>query len=874
MLGGLFGALSRANLIDATERRIGSARRELLVAPGEALRDASMAAFEAGFGELAEAAPAASPSSPPRPDDVAPPAVRELARNDDHVASLPRFWDQAGVLYRDGETGHLTADPYLATGTMPPLSATFTDIARSRASLPAFDGSLCTGCALCWTRCPDSAIGVAAATPAALIDSGIRKTGAEAVRQVASKLAARIVATCKKDDEPPGSFGPMLESAFDWLQDKAPLPDERKQAIQEGIDGIVAAFGNLPVAVTQPFFADAEARQKDSGELLSIAVNPDACKACGLCIASCEPGALTSREQDAGILSDTRELWETWCTTPDTPGTSIEAAAGHPDVGSTASMLLSRYCQFAMAGGDPAEPGSGEKLAARLFLAAAEYHRQPIAQRFAAALNEAGDTLRSLVHDTLSGALPDADLDAIAEQLEATSSPRIDLTALAEGVTGDASDQSIDTRYLRRLIRLSNRIDAARHQLVHGPHGLGRARYGLTIAGGTAGWAGSFPSNPFQAPAVIEMNGAAPQLAAGLIEGHLDETTELVRLLRLARLEADKPDGLDWKREALKGLRWQDLDDEELELCPPMILLGSDDMLAARGLSQLVWLLNSRLPVKVLIVSSLDLGLVGAATTDTRAGVALLALAQRNAYVAQTSLADAEHFGACAAEALSHDGPALLQVYAPSPSRDGYTADELVTQAQLAVAGRVLPLFRYDPRGDGVFGSRIRLDGNPQPDSPLVTDEDNTFTLGDWALGQRRFASQFEPMAEGAPAPVPLHEWLLLDAKERKGKTPFVARGAADKEHRFVPSAAMLRVADESLRGWRTLQELAGVVTPFTRKLEAEIRAAVAEEHQAELDAQKQAAAAELEEVRQKTQAEIAGHLRARLLELATRRRK
>jgi pyruvate-ferredoxin/flavodoxin oxidoreductase len=182
-------------------------------------------------------------------------------------------------------------------------------------------------------------------------------------------------------------------------------------------------------------------------------------------------------------------------------------------------------------------------------------------------------------------------------------------------------------------------------------------------------------------------------------------------------------------------------------------------------------------------------------------------------------------------------------------------------------------LFRYDPRGEGVFGSRIRLDGNPQPDSSLATNEDGAVTLGDWALGQRRFASHFKPIAGDAPTPLPLHDWLLLDTKDRKGKTPFVARVDADEESRFVPSAAMLRAADDTLRGWRTLQELAGVVTPFTRKLEAEIRAAVAEEHQAELDAQKQAAAAELEEVRQKTQAEITGHLRRRLLELATRRR-
>ena len=874
LLGGLFGALSGANMIDAKARRISSARRELLVARDDEQRDRSMAAFEAGFDGIAEAESAAAPGTTGN-DHPAPPAVRELARNDDHVASLPRFWDQAGILYRDRETERLTADPYLATGTMPPLSATFTELTRSRADLPDFDGSLCTGCGLCWTRCPDSAIGVVAAAPAALIDAGIRKTGAEAVRQVASKLAARIIAQHKKDSEPPNTFGPMLDDAFAWLLEKAPLPDDRKQAIQQGIKLIITEFGALPVAVTKPFFADAEARQKDSAELLSIAINPDACKACGICIASCEPGALSAREQDPGGLDEARKLWETWCTTPDTPGTSVDRASEHPEIGSTAAMLLSRYCQFAMAGGDPAEPGSGEKLGARLFLAATEFNRQPVVQRFAATLIEAGDEVRALIHDTLSGALPDADLDAIAERLETATSPRIDLTELAEGVTGGASDHSIDTRYLRRLIDLWGRIDAARQRLVSGAHGLGRARYGLAIAGGrSAAWASSFPGNPFQAPAVVDMSGDAAQLAAGLVEGHLDETTELVRLLRLARLEIDRPDGLDWKRDALRALRWQDLDGEELELCPPMILLGSDDMLAARGLSQLVWLLNSRLPVKVVILSSLDLGLVGAQTTDSRAGVALLALAQRNAYVAQTSLADAAHFGQCASAALSHDGPALLQVYAPSPGRDGYPADALLEQGRLAVSARVLPLFSYDPRGEGVFGSRISLDGNPQHDALLAMDGDRTLTPADWALGQQRFASHFETLADGAPTPVPLHDWLLLDPKERGGRTPFVATGEGDAECRYAPSPAMLRAADDALRSWRTLQELAGVVTPFTRKLEAAIRAAVAEEHQAELDEQKQAAAAELQEIRHKTQTEISGRLRSRLLELATRRRK
>ena len=56
--------------------------------------------------------------------------------------------------------------------------------------------------------------------------------------------------------------------------------------------------------------------------------------------------------------------------------------------------------------------------------------------------------------------------------------------------------------------------------------------------------------------------------------------------------------------------------------------------------------------------------------------------------------------------------------------------------------------------------------------------------------------------------------------------------------------------------------------------LQLEAAHQVAAEHQAELEAQKQAAAVELTEVRQKTQAEIAATMRSRLLELASRKRK
>lgn len=886
LLGGLFGVLLEAGLVDQKARRVIAARRTQLDNVDAALRDGRIAAFQAGLEEVVETRDDdAASRNPVHVERETPATVRHLRRDDDHVASLPRFWDQVGVLWRDGQQEKLTADPYLASGTMPPLSATFRDFSDAREVLPSFDPELCTGCGRCWTHCPDSAIGVVAATPAALIDAGIKLSGADAVRQVASKLASRIVSSNKSGaDGTATTFGPMLNDAFAWLEDKMPLAEDRKQAITDGLAGITKQFGRLPVAITEPFFLQPEAQKKDSAELLSIVINPDACKACGICISNCEPAALRLDSQDAASLDDARQLWSSWSATPDTASETLERVAANPDVGTMAALLLSRYCQFAMAGGDGAEPGSGEKMAVRLLLAATEFQQQPLVQNFASVLLETGEAITSLLHETLSGTLEMDDLDAITARLKATSSRRIDAKTLsaAAGTSGD--DHSVDTRQLLRLIELSKDISAAHERLVHGKHGLGRARYGLAIAGGrTTAWAGAFPHNPFQAPVLIDMSGDAAQLAAGLIEGHLQETTELARLLRLARLEIEQPDGAEWQREEILGLHWQDLSDEEYALCPPLVLIGSEEMLAGSGLGQLTWLLNSRLPVKVLVLQSLDFGVASigmqesaqAPINNPRASLGLLALAQRDAYVAQTSVADPAHLGDSLLEALRYDGPALIQAYAPSPAQHGFPSEQSIQQAELAVSSRALPLFRYNPSVAGVFGSRISLAGNPQCAELLAVEDDGDrpLTPADWALGQQRFKHAFVPLAADAATPVPLHEWLQLTISERSRKTPCVTRGSDADEQRFTMAQALLDTVVTCLDTWRTLQELSGIVTPFTERVEEEIRAAVAAEHRAELDEQKSAAEAEIKALREKTEAEIASKIRSRLLALASRKR-
>ncbi|MDP7094397.1 MAG: 4Fe-4S binding protein [Gammaproteobacteria bacterium] len=889
LLGSLFASLHNTGLLEHKARRIFSARQQELNGFPSQQRSLLVDAFQSGFEQLrsidvSDLTVAESALCTGRDSEV-PAAVRQLAQTDDHYASLPRFWDQVGVIHRDGEMESLTPDPYLATGTMPPLSSTFSDNSDSRGMLPIFDPTLCTGCGNCWTQCPDSAIGAVSISPVSLIDTGISCTGAEAVRPVASQLAARVISQNKGADAPPSTAGEMLEQAFAWLGEKMTLSDERRQAIENGLEAIIGELGSLPVAVTQPFFRGPEAKQKDSAELLSLAVNPSACKACGICIRACEPGALRAAQQDAKQLAEARNLWKTWARTPDTSGATIESISADAEIGPLAAILLSRYCQFAVAGGDRAEAGSGEKIAVRLALALTEYQRQPAVQSFARKLEETGEEINALIKETLAGVLPVEDLETVTEALSRIVTPQVDLKTLAGEIETAAADHTIDTADLLRLTDLSKQLTDCHWRLLSGETGLGRARFGLAVApGSVADWAGTFPYNPFQVPVVLDMTGDAAQLAAGLLEGQLGETADAVRMLRQAQLELDKPTGgADWRREALTQITWKDLSDEELQLCPPLFLVGSDETLAGRGLAQVIWLLNSALPVKILVLDELDFGLSSkhaadapqARSNNPRADFGLLALAQREAYIAQTSIANPVHLSQSILGALQFDGPALINVHAPSPERHGFSMDGAMEQARLAVASRTMPLFRYDPTGEGVFGTRLDLEGNLQPQQVLISagDGEQQLTPVHWALTEKRFAGCFSVLADDDPAPVSFEEFFQLDAKNRSRKTPYITVGEEADEVRYRISTNLVAMAGKRIQIWRTLQELAGVVTPFTARVEEEIQARVADEHQAELGAQKQESEKQIQQLQQTVEMEIAAKIRGRLLELAVPKR-
>lgn len=879
LLGALFAAMLAGERLDIKPRRLRAARDEALSHLDESQRRSLLSAFEFGLEntqQLEHIDTQATTNASAAYDDTAPLAVRHLGANTARYDSLPRFWDQIGVLYKNADTGALTADPYLATGSIPPISAAFRDHSPARRALPQFQPQHCSACGKCWSTCPDSAIGATAMSPRALVETGITLASTTELRSIAGKLATAIATLSRKGEIATGSAGQLLAEAYTWLQDKSPVAEDRREAIESAIGRMQEALADLPLSITDPLFNVAEQRHKDSGELLALAINPASCKGCALCTDLCADGALTMQPSDDSSAEIARRQWQLWQQTPDTSSATIERLVRDAAMDPMAALMLSRHCAFALSGGDAAEAGSGEKIAVRQVLAATEYQQQPLLHRFIQELGTAQAALSGKIRESLAEALPGEDLDQLAANLQKIHTREVNLSAFVQAGEQVSEGSGVDAVKLRKLIALTRGIAELHWRISRGEHGLGRARYGLTFAPGTAAaWAGAFPCNPFHAPVTLDMTGTAPQLAAGLLHGQLNEALEAIRLLRQARTELDPKSPSD----VSTSISWQDLSDEERGLIPPLILIGNDQSLGGEGFAQVAWLLNSGLPIKILVLAELDFGLgnrnvqstVLNAQKDARGELALMALAQRNAYVAQSSFAAPEHLRESVRGMLRFAGPALLRLHAPSPERHGFPASETLAQAHLAVESRTLPLFRYDPQAEGVFGSRLNLDGNPAPREPWACDEAaNPVTPVNWALREKRFAPRLRPLQKDAPAPTALQDWLALDATKRQGKTPFIIHhDELGNEHRRAVDTELAKLVARQHHAWRTLQEIAGLVTPFTARVEAEAEEKLAAAHQAELDALRSEYEEKLRALEESMHSEMHQQITHRLMELA-----
>ncbi|MBQ73999.1 MAG: hypothetical protein CMQ20_03110 [Gammaproteobacteria bacterium] len=868
MIGAIFCAIINASVLPLKDRKVLSSRENALRFEPTIDRESRLQSFKNGLESIEEVDLSQVPvtSGDSLGDKSAPVILQRLAARDDQFDSLPRFWNQTGILYREKQVDRIVSDPYLASGTIAPLSATFRDFAGKRTTIPQVDADKCTGCGRCWETCPDSSIAPLVISPSDLIDHGIREAGADSLRQLANQLNSRILSQARKQ-ELAGDVGSILRETYDWLSGKMEQTPERQQAVEEALDLVCNKIGSLPVSVTQEFFDNAESNSKDSGEFLVLAINPDTCKDCGLCERVCDAEAITFAPQVDENINAARLVWDIWSAMPDTRSDTISRVIESPEFSNMAAINLSRYCLLSMAGGDGAESGSGEKVALRMILSATEFNQQPIVRRFIDQLADTSEEIVNEIRELLAISLPAEDLDLLSQGMDSIRAPLVELSELAKKVEASMDVTPVDAVRLNRLLEVASRLTDLHWRFSSGRQGLGRARFGMAMAPGTvAGWAASFPYNVFQSPVVLDFANETPQMAAGLLEGHLRDTCESVALLRAARLEIEQPAGLQFALDSLSHLKWQDLTEEERQICPPMLVIGDDNTFGGEALAQVLWALGSDLPVKIVAFSDLDIsGSQG--TKDSQTNMAMLAITGRTSFVTQTSIADAGHMYSSITQAIQHLGPALVRIHGASPSRHGFGSSQTIEAAYQAVRSRTFPLFTYNPGAEGVHGMRLDLTGNESL-AGIWGDDEQPYTPAHWAATEQRFSHHFKPMDEDEVNGVAVHEFIELNERARKGKIAFVSVPKGETETRLAVDDLVIDATELARDNWRVMQELAGIVTPFTGHVEEEVRKQVQAEHDAEIASIREEYEQQISELDASIRSDVAGRVRSQLLRL------
>ncbi len=779
--------------------------------------------------------------------------------------NLPRFWGELALPRLERGVADASPDPYLTLAAAPPSTSSLFEVAVHRNRIPLVDIERCVGCGACWTACPDSAIVPGVIGTEALLNAASeiasdpgadRNPIADKLKRAHRQLAARVDGALAKQKAEKLDAA-LLRESFDWLIEQMKVSAEDKPDYEKVFGATLAQIEKLPYAATEPFFHRPHAEQKGSGELLALSVSPAACQGCGGCSAVCPEDAIRVGERTPSAVTAASEGFVVWEQLPDPSGESIARAGRSEAVGDMPAVMTSRHTLLAVTGGGGHEPGSGARVGARLVAAVAELEQQRRTVGVVKSLDDLAQRSHAAVRAALAGALPADDLAALDRALDTTPDRSGNVGQLVAKLEALGARSTVDGEAARRLVKLTQRVEDLRSALTSGPDGMGRARFGLVVAGEPlCEWAAEFPRNPFAVPTVVDLSSEALDLALGLAESLLDRHAAEVRLQRLAELWLSSPSDAVLKEREIDRLGWQDLSAEELAACPPVIVLAGPEIFGAASQAGLIRVLASRLPIKVVVLDGRE-RLIG--STDP----VLPFVMQRRAFVLSSTIAHREHLFQGMTGALSHAGPALVHLYAPSPNRHGFDSADTIARARAAADCRIHPLFVWDPAGDGVFGTHFHLDGNPAPREPWPLDSEGAaYTPARFALGETRFASHFVAH-EGDTTPV--EQWALLSPEERARSAPLVRRGDVE----CVLSRELADAMLERLSTWRTLQELAGVVTPFTQAVRAEADAEVAATHQQEIEKIRAEYEAKLAALRASQLSDATARLGERLVQLA-----
>jgi pyruvate-ferredoxin/flavodoxin oxidoreductase len=730
------------------------------------------------------------------------PVLQMFPANKNSATDIHRFWEETGSFYLSGKGNDVVADPFISMSLIPAATGVFRDMTNIRFEHPQWVPENCTGCGSCWTVCPDSALPGLVNTVSDIFQTAVKRIKSygkpiQFLEGVLDNIEARTRTKIETKDKNE-SFQDLLAVSIKDLLKESSLSNNDKQTLETELKLFHSEFKDFQFSITSPFYHRNEKKQKGSGGLLSITVNPSTCKGCMECITVCNDNALLHRKQTPESVDTLQKNWKFWQALPNTKPEYIRIDDIDEGIGALETMLLDKNSYLSMVGGDGACLGCAEKTVIHLFTGVVTALVQPKVKLF---------------------------LEKISNLI----------TNLERYSNGSTEKQEV-----------INELKEIQWKYTNGDTGRGRSSMGMVNSTGCSSvWASTYPVNPYPFPWTNHLFQDSPSMAMGLFEGHMRKMADQFRAVR----KAEEILGFR-NKEDLTYLSWKDFTNEEMDLCPPVVAVGGDGAMYDIGFQNLSRMMMSKKPIKVLILDTqvysntggqactsgfsgqvsdmASYGKIDKGKEEIRKEISLIGIAHRTSYIMQSSMATPSHLIEGFIEGIRSNIPAIFNIFCSCPAEHGVADDVTFAQSKLALESRAYPVLKYNPNKGSSLKDCLNLDGNPEmqnlwPEYDLKYIDERgvektmkiSMTFADYAASEGRFRNHFKVSPSDSwddKKMVPFADFLELSAEDAKDKFPYIWAVDAKKHLiRLIPSAIIVTSARDRVQFWNILKDIAGL---------------------------------------------------------------
>jgi len=839
--------LDETGLFKAIEEQL----RHKFGAKGERVVQDNLRIVRRGFDEVTEIQdkPLNVGQSMVRRAPTLPVMLKQLPEGDGRLTDVHRFWEQTGVFYATGRGSDNLVDPHMALSLMPACTGVYRDMTQIRFEYPKYVPENCTACGNCFSVCPDSAVPGLVNSVSDIFAAAIARVERGMPTQHLRRETRTVEKRLRELIEAAGESGDMKQ-----LMDQAVLETlaayegeaDQKAALEKELGLMMQALGDYQFAVTKPYWTNREKKQKGTGGLFSITVNPYTCKGCMECVEVCDDQALVAAPQTAESIQEMQDKWSIWLDLPNTDPGFVRIDDLNEKVGALETLLLDKSNYQSVVAGDGSCMGCGEKTVIHLFTATVTALMQPRVKAHLAEIDDLIARLETHARLKLASAVDLGNTAAIGRVIESHRSGDLTLSDLSAELDPARTAEPVDPEWLSWVTGL---LDKLRHLKAQYTKPQPRAEMGIINSTGCSSvWGSTWPFNPYPFPWSNHLFQDSPSIALGVFEGHMRKMADGFRALRMARMELEGKYNAAEQREFFTYFDWKQFSDEEWLLCPPVVAVGGDGAMYDIGFQNLSRVLASGHPVKILVLDTqvysntggqactsgfigqvADMspyGKVWKGKTEMRKEMALIGMAHRTSFVLSSAISHMTHLLEGYIDGLNARHPALFNIYSACQPEHGIGDDMSNRHSRMAVESRAYPLFRYDPDAGSTFEECCSIEGNPDLDKDWIDwtikyanekgEEEQMsvpFTFADFAMTEARFRKHFRkaPAETWNDSMVPLAELLEMEPDNREGLFPYIwGVDAKNRLMRVLVSEELVRSCEERRGFWTQLRGLCG----------------------------------------------------------------